>query len=84
MREKTVFSDNYILFLRLLRAARSKAGLTQEQLADRLGEKQTFVSRCERGERRLDIVEVRAFCVALEISFPAFVADFDRAVARRR
>jgi transcriptional regulator with XRE-family HTH domain len=52
--------------------------MTQEHLAELLGETQTFVSKCERGERRLDIVEVRAFCTALGVSFSSFVAQFDK------
>ncbi len=79
--DKSIFSRDYEVFLRRLREARRRAGLTQVQLAERLGQTQTFVSKCERGERRLDVVEVRAFCLALGESFPAFVAAFDAEVA---
>jgi transcriptional regulator with XRE-family HTH domain len=78
--EKTLFSKNYEFFLQELRKAREKAGLTQTQLAERLGQTQSFVSKCERGERRLDIVEVRAFCKAIGISFPRFIEKFDRSL----
>lgn len=78
--EKTLFSKNYEVFLRELRKAREKAGLTQTQLADRLGQTQSFVSKCERGERRLDVVEVRAFCNAIGISFPKFIEQFDNSL----
>lgn len=54
--------------------------MTQVQLAGRLGQTQSFVSKCERGERRLDLVEGRAFCVAMGVSFPTFVTEFDREV----
>lgn len=64
---KSLFSADYMVFLRLLREARKRAGLTQEEMGARLGQTQSFVSKCERGERRLDIVEVRAFCQALDI-----------------
>lgn len=76
--EKSIFSKNYDVFLQHLRQARKRAGLTQEQLASRLGQTQSFVSKCERGERRLDLVEVREFCQAIGISFAAFAADFDK------
>jgi hypothetical protein len=49
-----LFPARYAVFLQTLKAAREKAGLTQAQLAKRLGETQTFVSKCERGERRID------------------------------
>jgi hypothetical protein len=35
------------------------------------------VSKCERGERRLDIVEVRTFCIALSVPFPSFATQLD-------
>jgi transcriptional regulator with XRE-family HTH domain len=39
---------------------RDRAGLTQQQLAKRLGRPQSFVAKYEGGERRLDIVEFLA------------------------
>lgn len=44
-------------FLRLLTEARKSAGLTQVELSERLSRPQSFVSKYERGERRLDMVE---------------------------
>ncbi|MBI2818178.1 MAG: helix-turn-helix transcriptional regulator [Acidobacteria bacterium] len=70
--------EQYRVFLAELRAARERKGITQVDLAARLGETQSFVSKCERGERRLNIVEVRAFCQALEIVFPTFAKNLDR------
>ena len=78
--KKTLHSSEYAVFLRLLRDAREAAGLTQVQLADRLGQTQSFVSKCERGERRLDIAEVRAFCEALGIPFPSFARRFSESL----
>ena len=52
--DKTLYSKEYGAVLRVLQEAREEAGLTQEQLAMRLGESQSFVSKVERGERRLD------------------------------
>lgn len=76
--EKSVISRDYSLFLEHLKDARKKAGLTQEKLAELLGETQSFVSKCERGERRLDIVEVRAFCNALGVPFHSFATHLDQ------
>ena len=80
--EKSVISHDYALFLKHLRDTRKKAGVTQERLAELLGETQTFVSKCERGERRLDIVEVRAFCTSLGVPFSSFVAQFDKLLTK--
>ena len=54
---KSVFSDRYRAFLTILSAARRAAGLTQLDLSHRLGKPQSYVSKVETGERRLDFVE---------------------------
>lgn len=79
--EKSLVSREYQLFLVSLRKAREKSGLTQEGLAKKLGETQSFISKVERGERRLDVVELRAFCGALSVPFPAFVNEFHQAIS---
>lgn len=81
--EKSIFTKEYALFLSHLRAARKAAGLTQEQVAERLGQTQSFVSKCERGERRIDVVELRAFCQAIGISFADFIQELETAMQQR-
>ena len=54
-------------FLATLRAARDKAGLTQQELADRLGKPQSFVAKYENGERRIDVVEFVALADAIGV-----------------
>jgi transcriptional regulator with XRE-family HTH domain len=56
---------HYRSFLTLLRDLREQAGVTQVELGERLGNTQTFVSKIERGERRLDVVEFAEICDAL-------------------
>jgi transcriptional regulator with XRE-family HTH domain len=60
-----------------LREARTAAGLRQAELAELLGEPQSFVSKYENGERRLSFLEVRQICEALRIDFVAFVERFE-------
>jgi transcriptional regulator with XRE-family HTH domain len=81
--EKSIHSAHYEIFLKTLRGARRRQGLTQEDLAQRVKETQSFVSKCERGERRIDVVELREFCAALGLPLKDFVADFERALKRR-
>jgi transcriptional regulator with XRE-family HTH domain len=64
--------------LRLLRSIRNEAGLSQSQLAERLGKPQSFVSKYESGERRVDILEVKEICEAVGISLSEFVSRFER------
>ncbi len=54
-------STAYKRFLGLLRGAREDAGLTQSDVAKSLGVHQSFVSKSESGERRVDIIELHAF-----------------------
>lgn len=76
--EKSIYSQEYSLFLEQLREARERRGLTQTQVAETLGQTQSFISKVERGERRLDVVELRAFCKAIGISFAGFVTGIDK------
>jgi len=52
-------SAAYRLFLTRLRQARIDAGLTQAEVAAKLRRPQSFVSKCESGERRVDVVELK-------------------------
>ena len=54
-------SARYRRFLEKLREFRRKAGLTQVQVSKALGQPQSFVSKCESGERRVDIIELEEF-----------------------
>jgi transcriptional regulator with XRE-family HTH domain len=54
---KSVFSGRYDRFKELLAERRRSAGLTQADLAIRLARPQSFVSKYERGERRIDVIE---------------------------
>lgn len=58
-------------FTRRLVAARKSVGLTQVQVARRLGKSHTYVSKCELGERRVDFVELQRFAqiYSKDISF---------------
>ncbi len=60
--EKSIYTDVYAMVLRLLKEARERAGITQVDLAKRLELTQSFVSKIERGDRRLDIVQLRTLC----------------------
>ena len=78
--DKSIFTVDYSVFLKVLRKARQDAGLTQEQLAERLGQTQSFISKCERGERRLDVVEIRRICQVIGIPFMEFIETFENSL----
>lgn len=63
---KSVFTDAYATMCETLIAARKDAGVSQIELAARLGRTQSFVSQVERGIRRVDVVEFYAIAQALQ------------------
>lgn len=81
MRKRTRHQSKTAL-LPLLRNVRTDAGLTQEDVAERLGKPQSFVSKYESGERRLDVLELREVCAACGISLLSFVERLEAALAR--
>ncbi|WEN13768.1 helix-turn-helix transcriptional regulator [Rhodanobacter sp. AS-Z3] len=65
---------DYQAILTILRNLRERAAVTQIELAERVSNTQTFISKVERGERRLDIVEFVEICEALSLN-PVTVLD---------
>lgn len=74
---KSIHNKAYQCLLQLLRRKRTEQGVTQQELASRLNVGQGIVSKIETHERRLDLIELREICIALGISFPEFVNEFD-------
>lgn len=64
---KSAHTVDYGRFRLLLVEERKGACLSQAQLAERLGKPQSFVSKFERGERRLDVIEFRDIARAIGI-----------------
>ena len=63
--EKSIWTEEYQQLCTLLRQLRRDAGLTQVEVARRLDVAQSFVSKYESGERRLDVIELRHVAVAI-------------------
>jgi transcriptional regulator with XRE-family HTH domain len=63
-----IHTAEYRAFLERLRAARKRSGLKQIEVAQRLGKPQSYVSKCESGERRVDAVELAAFAEIYQIA----------------
>jgi transcriptional regulator with XRE-family HTH domain len=75
--DRTIGSAAHERLCEQLKGLRTRAGLTQSALAERLGERQTFVSEYERAQRRIDVQELRAIAVALGRPAAAVVAQLD-------
>lgn len=76
--EKSIYTREYAAVLRLLKEARERAGLTQVDLAKKLRQSQSYVSKTERGDRRLDIIQLRTICRTLGLSLTEFVHRLER------
>jgi transcriptional regulator with XRE-family HTH domain len=81
---RSLHSDEYKTFLRILKSVREDAGVTQVELATRLKQTQTFISKCERGQRRIDVIEMRQICKALKLDFGSFIKKLDAALKPSR
>ena len=68
---KSVHTEQYQRFCELITEARKKSGLTQADVAAKLGRPQSYVSKYENGERRLDVVEFLEIMKALDAQFSA-------------
>ena len=62
---RSAFTEAYAVLLKTVVAARREAGLTQVELSERLNRPQPFISKVERGVRRIDVIEFYAIARAL-------------------
>lgn len=75
--EKSIYSAEYQRLCALLRQLREEAGLTQVEVAERLDEPQSFVSKYESGERRLDVIELHHVAEAIGVPIRTVLARFE-------
>lgn len=88
-KKKTIHTPEYRSLLALLRERRRQSGVTQVEVAATLGESQAFVSKCERGDRRIDLIDLLRILRAIGLSPDEFLAELEerfpaRSDARRR
>jgi transcriptional regulator with XRE-family HTH domain len=71
----SIYSERHQRLRTLLREARLERGLKQADLAAKLGLPQSYISKYESGERRLDVIEFIDLCKALEVDPRLFIAS---------
>lgn len=76
--QKNLHTHDQLLLRELLIELRTAAGITQAVLAERLQWEQTHISRVERGVRRLDLLELRRWVQAIDVSLPDFVEKLEQ------
>ena len=72
---KSIYSDDYINIISVLRAIRINKNITQAEMAKLLNTTQSFVSKVENRERRLDVIELLSWIDALDVSVSDFLPE---------
>ncbi len=70
---KSVYMKDYRDIIGRLKSARIEAGLAQQDVADKLGKPQSYISKIESGERRLDVVEIKMLAVIYKKDISFFI-----------
>lgn len=70
-----------VLLRQELRRIRLVSGLTQAEVAEKLKKPQSYVSKLESGDRSLDLIETREFCLACGMRFERFVRNIEKLLA---
>ena len=70
---KTIYTKEYKIIVQKLKKARQSAGLKQNEVAKKLGKPQSYISKIESGERRIDIVELKQLAKIYKKSLDFFM-----------
>ena len=80
--KKTLNKREYKILLEQLYRLRLGSGLRQSDLADKLQVPQSFISKIESGERRIDLIELREICIALGSNLKEFINEFEKVLTK--
>lgn len=70
---KSIYTKEYKKVIEKLKKARLEAGLKQAEVAKKLNKPQSYISKIERGERRIDIVELKKLAVIYKKNLDFFI-----------
>lgn len=84
MMPNPIHDPKYTVFREMLVAARMERNLMQSQVAEKLGRPQSFVSKYERGERRLDLPEFVEIAEVLKLDVADFIVRYKSRVELQR
>ena len=78
--KKSLYKNENEIFVQVLSEFRNKAGLLQTDLAKKLNVPQSFISKIETGQRRVDIIELKEICTHLKTNLTQFCKVFERKI----
>jgi transcriptional regulator with XRE-family HTH domain len=81
---RPVYDPQYVEFIARLRNARKAKGYVQAELAELLNKPQSFVSKIETCERRIDVIEAARWCAVLEVSLQELIPSVPRERKERK
>lgn len=81
---KTIYRPEYAVLVELVREMRLEAGLTQTDVSTQLGVTQSHLSDVERGNRRLDLIELRDLAGVCGVSLANVVLEFETRLKKKR
>ena len=76
--KKTIHREEYQKLLKALEQARTDKGMTQQEIADALGKPQSYISKIENGERRIDVIEFMEICEVIGVKYEKLLKEAGR------